>query len=92
MTKIVKFKELRAYGVLYSRTHIDRLEKAGKFPKRVALGTYRMGWLESEISSWMRTQVAGRSREPGALGSTGKIETHGKRKPPRVPKTDPLTC
>ena len=35
--------------VLYSPAHIDRLEKAGKFPKRIRLGQNRVGWWEAEI-------------------------------------------
>jgi prophage regulatory protein len=91
MTKIVTFNELRAYGVLYSRTHVDRLEKAGNFPKRVALGTFRMGWLESEIINYVRTQIATRSREPGALGSDGKIKKKGRTKKTRAPETEEET-
>ncbi|MEP3054538.1 AlpA family phage regulatory protein [Ascidiaceihabitans sp.] len=35
--------------VLYSPQHVARLEKAGKFPKRVQLGPNRVGWVESEV-------------------------------------------
>lgn len=75
--KILTFEELRAYGVLYTRQHIDRMEKAGKFPKRVPLGTYRVGWLESEVINHMRTLVAQRSRQLGELGSAGQIKRLG---------------
>jgi prophage regulatory protein len=91
MTKIVTFNELRAYGVLYSRTHISRMEKAGEFPKRVALGTYRVGWLESEIINWVRTQIAARSRELGTLGSAGKIKKKESKKKTRAPETEEET-
>jgi prophage regulatory protein len=40
--------------VKYSFTHIARLEEAGKFPKRIALGTHgtsRRMWLKSEIDT-----------------------------------------
>lgn len=46
--------------VKLSYTHIARLEEAGKFPKRIALGTHRTSrrvWLESEIDAWMDAQV-----------------------------------
>ena len=49
--------------VLYSFAHIDRLEKAGLFPKRVRLSPYRMGrvgYLESEIHAWIEARVAER--------------------------------
>jgi prophage regulatory protein len=38
--------------VPYSKMHIDRLEKAGKFPKRIKIGTGRVVWIESEIIAW----------------------------------------
>lgn len=40
--------------VLYSFAHIDRLERAGKFPKRVQLGQHRVGWVEDEIDAWLK--------------------------------------
>lgn len=43
--------------VLYSSTHIDRLEKVGLFPKRYRLGPNRVGWLESEIDDWIRRKL-----------------------------------
>ena len=50
--------------VLYSYAHIDRLEKAGLFPKRVRLSSYRtgrVGYLESEILAWIEARLATRS-------------------------------
>ena len=49
--------------VLYSYAHIDRLEKAGQFPKRVRLSRYRtgrVGWLEAEIRAWLESRLAER--------------------------------
>ena len=43
--------------VLYSFAHIDRLEAAGKFPKRVRLGQNRVGWVESEIIEWIKRKI-----------------------------------
>ena len=48
--------------VLYSFAHIDRLEKAGKFPKRVTLGPNRVGWIEQEILDWIKHLVEERDR------------------------------
>lgn len=46
--------------VLYSPQHIARLEKAGRFPKRVRLGPYagsRVGWLEVGQSFLVRDEL-----------------------------------
>ncbi len=48
--------------VLYSFAHIDRLEKAGKFPKRVTLGPNRVGWIEQEVLDWIKRLVEERDR------------------------------
>ena len=46
--------------VLYSPQHIARLEKAGKFPKRIQLGANRVGWVESEVLDWLEVRLAAR--------------------------------
>ena len=49
--------------VLYSYAQIDRLEKAGLFPTRVRLSSYRtgrVGYLESEILAWIEARLATR--------------------------------
>jgi prophage regulatory protein len=39
--------------VPYSKMHIDRLEKAGKFPMRIHLGAGRIVWKLSDIMAWL---------------------------------------
>ena len=46
--------------VLYSHQHIARLEKAGKFPKRVRLGQNRVGWVETEVLDWLQERLDAR--------------------------------
>lgn len=43
--------------VLYSPQHIARLEKTGKFPKRVMLGPNRVGWVEEEVLDWLQERL-----------------------------------
>ena len=57
--RLVSKKELRTI-VLYSPAHIDRLEKAGQFPKRVRLGPARVGWIEQEVLEWLALRIADR--------------------------------
>lgn len=62
LDRILSKKELRLY-VPYTPQHIARLEKEGKFPKRVQLGPNRVGWFEGEIVAWqesLRTRRDGR--------------------------------
>jgi prophage regulatory protein len=58
-TRILCKKQVRAL-VLYSPAHIDRLEKAGRFPKRVRLGAARVGWIEKEVLDWLALRIAAR--------------------------------
>ena len=37
----------------YSRTHIYRLERAGRFPRRRKLGLAKVGFLRSEFQDWI---------------------------------------
>ena len=46
--------------VLYSPQHIARLEKAGKFPKRIQLGPNRVGWVEHEVLERLEVRLAAR--------------------------------
>jgi len=57
--RIITWKELRL-SVPYSRQHVARLEKEGRFPKRVRLGDSprgRVGWIEGEIDQWLQSRI-----------------------------------
>jgi prophage regulatory protein len=43
--------------VPYSRQHVGRLERAGRFPRRVQVGPNRVAWLESEVDEWIRSRA-----------------------------------
>jgi prophage regulatory protein len=59
--RLLSKKQVREL-VLYSPQHISRLEKAGKFPKRIRLGPSRVGWLESEVLDWLKFLIQQRDR------------------------------
>ncbi len=42
-----------------SRVTIWRLEKGGKFPKRVNLSESRIGWVDTEIENWITSRPRG---------------------------------
>jgi prophage regulatory protein len=72
---LIPYRELKARGVPYSKPHLWRLERAGKFPKRVPIGPARYGYIESEIDAYIAALVAARD----AGGETNKPNT-AKRK------------
>ena len=45
----------------YTPQHILRLEKAGRFPIRLKLGARRVGWLLSEVETWIAERAAQRT-------------------------------
>jgi prophage regulatory protein len=62
LRKLVTFDELReTYSIPLGRRQIDRLEKAGKFPKRVPIGERRVAWVASEIEAYVEQRIANRS-------------------------------
>ncbi|TWA90723.1 AlpA family transcriptional regulator [Azospirillum brasilense] len=64
--RILRFPQVKAL-VSFSRMHVDRLEKAGSFPKRIRIGVNSVGWLESEVNAWVERKVAQREAvSPGA--------------------------
>ena len=62
--RLLSYDELRSQmGIPYSKVHLWRLEREGKFPRRVRLGESRHGWLESEIDDWVLERMAARNVE-----------------------------
>ena len=59
--RLVTKKELRQYGVPYSFVHLQRLEDAGDFPKRIKLSQNRVVWYLHEIEEWVADKAALRS-------------------------------
>ena len=52
--RLVDKKGLKTiYGIPYSYQHIARLEKAGKFPRRMQLGQCRVAWYCSAVEAWI---------------------------------------
>ena len=53
---IINKKQL-ALIVPYSPQHILRLEKLGKFPKRIKIGERRVGWRLSDVEAWLAERM-----------------------------------
>jgi prophage regulatory protein len=48
-----------------SDTTIWRMEKVGKFPKRLQLGGNSVGWFDDEIDDWQNAKAAERQSQQG---------------------------
>ncbi len=64
--RVIRLPEVQS-RVGYSPMHIWRLEKAGRFPRRIKLGPNSVGWLASEIDDWIAARVA--ERDAAAMRS-----------------------
>ena len=61
MTKrLIPYSALAEKCIPYSKPHLWRLEKAGKFPRRVPIGSGRYAYVESEIDKHNEQLVAQR--------------------------------
>ncbi|MGE3697931.1 MAG: helix-turn-helix transcriptional regulator [Hyphomicrobiaceae bacterium] len=58
---IITKKQLRLI-VPYTPQHVLRLEKKGKFPRRIRLGARRVGWYLSEVEEWLANCERGAGR------------------------------
>jgi prophage regulatory protein len=62
--RFLRFAALKAEkGIPWTRPHLDRLEKAGLFPRRVRLSASTVMWVETEIDALMNARAA--ERTPG---------------------------
>ena len=58
--RLIPYDALAAKCIGYSKPHLWRLEKAGKFPKRVPIGPGRYGYVEAEIDQYLENKIAER--------------------------------
>ncbi len=58
LPRVITRRELRQI-VPFSPQHILRLEKQGKFPKRIQVGVRRVGWYLSDIEAWLADRAKG---------------------------------
>ena len=58
--RLLRKPELREIVGL-SDASIWRLEKGGKFPRRIQLGGNSVAWLETEILSWIKRKADARN-------------------------------
>jgi prophage regulatory protein len=59
--RLVSHEGLLERGITYTKRSLWRLERDGKFPKRVNSGA-RVAWVESEIDAYLRRLVEERDR------------------------------
>jgi prophage regulatory protein len=66
---LITYDDLAAKGIPYKKPHLWRLEKAGKFPKRVPISAARYGYVESEIDEFVDRMIAARDAKQLAVAA-----------------------
>lgn len=61
-TRIIRKPELFSKLGLSDAT-IWRMEKLGRFPRRIRLGGKSVGWLDSEVKEWLTKKLGDRNAE-----------------------------
>lgn len=59
--QLVSLEELQQMGIPFKTQHINRLIKAGHFPKAIKLGPSRnskKAWLKTDIEAWLAQRIA----------------------------------
>jgi prophage regulatory protein len=64
--RLIPYEALAPKCITYSKPHLWRLEKAGKFPKRVPIGAGRYGYVEAEIDAYIEAKIAARDASSAA--------------------------
>lgn len=59
---LIPYDALKSKGITLSKCQLWRLERSGKFPKRVPLSPARHAWIEREIDAWIDTKIAERGK------------------------------
>jgi len=54
---LIRYPKLKE-KVPLSRSQIWRLERAGKFPKRIQISDNSVGWDEADIEDWLQSRKA----------------------------------
>ena len=57
--RVISWRELSGM-IPFTRQHVLRLENVGKFPKRLKVGNRRIGWLYTEIETWINDRARDR--------------------------------
>ena len=51
--RFIRFSQLKEKGITFTRQHVGRLQKAGKFPRSVPLGENTKPFIEEEIDKYL---------------------------------------
>lgn len=57
---ILRWPETSQITGFRSKSHVEKMERNGLFPKSVKIGPRAKGWLKAEVEDWLRERIAQR--------------------------------
>lgn len=63
-SRLLAYKDLKDFGLRYSRSHVYRLMRAGTFPKPIHLSEGAIAWLKEEIEAWIQERIDASRNQP----------------------------
>jgi prophage regulatory protein len=85
--RMLSYPDLVELGVPYSRPHLSRLVKEGKFPAPFSLSAYRIVWREVDVFAWIEQRAA--AAEPVTRKVKAPVVVRGRRRPVPSMKVSP---
>ncbi len=61
--RFLAYSDLAGRGIPFTRQHIARLVKQGRFPAPIKLGMGTNRWIGSEVDEWLTQRMADRDAE-----------------------------
>jgi prophage regulatory protein len=60
--QLVRYPQLATdFSIPYTRVHLARLERAGRFPIRIRLSENVIAWKRDEVESWLQARIQARN-------------------------------
>jgi prophage regulatory protein len=64
--KFLLRRDLKSRGIPFTNKHLLKLEREGRFPKRVKLGDQTSAWVEEEVDAYQQALAAARNETSSA--------------------------
>ena len=57
---LLNYEDLKKFGIDASKTHLWRLEREGRFPRRIRLSYRKIVWASNEVEEWIKARADAR--------------------------------
>ena len=57
MSQLLSYKDLKTFGVRYSKSHLYYLMSNNKFPRPAKLSANTVAWIREDIENWINEKI-----------------------------------